>query len=209
VPQASRSAAVLRPISLSFRPVIVDLLRSAFTSSSPLPTAALHAPTRRCTCPPARCCRVRTRAACSLYVAHNPPSFALRPQRARCPSHDFVLRPPQVGQRQSLCARRQWLVLTALQAPTSPAAGTTPVKKDPNAPEPTPLEKLLVNAGPLRSDGSDKFFGFENVSAPLHAAVRASTANSESAVWQHLVRLPCPGHHPPLVLTHPPATAIP
>ncbi|KAH8732932.1 hypothetical protein GQ44DRAFT_766008 [Phaeosphaeriaceae sp. PMI808] len=47
-------------------------------------------------------------------------------------------------------------------APTSPAAGTTPIKKDPNAPEPTPLEKLLVNAGPLRGDGSDKFFGFEN-----------------------------------------------
>jgi len=45
-------------------------------------------------------------------------------------------------------------------APVSPA---TPVaKKDPNAPEPTPLEKLLATAGPLRSDGSDKFFGFEN-----------------------------------------------
>jgi ubiquitin carboxyl-terminal hydrolase 9/13 len=53
-----------------------------------------------------------------------------------------------------------------VQAPSSPAAGTAPVKKDPNAPEPTPLEKMLVNAGPLRSDGSDKFFGFENVSAP-------------------------------------------
>ncbi|KAF1912411.1 hypothetical protein BDU57DRAFT_363091 [Ampelomyces quisqualis] len=52
--------------------------------------------------------------------------------------------------------------LKAGNAPSSPAAGTTPVKKDPNAPEPTPLEKLLVNAGPLRGDGSDKFFGFEN-----------------------------------------------
>jgi len=50
--------------------------------------------------------------------------------------------------------------------PSSPAAGTTPVKKDPNAPEPTPLEKLLANAPPLRGDGSDKFFGFENVSGP-------------------------------------------
>jgi ubiquitin carboxyl-terminal hydrolase 9/13 len=48
----------------------------------------------------------------------------------------------------------------ALQAPSNPAV-TTPIKKE----EPTPLEKLLVNAGPLRGDGSDKFFGFENVSA--------------------------------------------
>ena len=41
-------------------------------------------------------------------------------------------------------------------------AGAT--KKDPNAPQPTPLEKLLSDAGPLRGDGSDKFFGMENVS---------------------------------------------
>ena len=48
----------------------------------------------------------------------------------------------------------------------SPATGSIPIKKDPNAPEVTPLEKLLLNAGPLRGDGSDKFFGFENVSPP-------------------------------------------
>ncbi|KAI4916455.1 hypothetical protein J4E85_010110 [Alternaria conjuncta] len=48
--------------------------------------------------------------------------------------------------------------------PLSPATGSIPVRKDPNAPEVTPLEKLLLNAGPLRGDGSDKFFGFENVS---------------------------------------------
>ncbi|KAF3051503.1 hypothetical protein E8E11_003719 [Didymella keratinophila] len=47
-------------------------------------------------------------------------------------------------------------------APASPATGHPVAKKDPNAPEPTPLEKLLANAGPLRGDGSDKFFGFEN-----------------------------------------------
>lgn len=29
----------------------------------------------------------------------------------------------------------------------------------------TPLEKMLQDAGPLRADGSDKFFGMENVSA--------------------------------------------
>lgn len=58
-------------------------------------------------------------------------------------------------------------LLTALQTPASPATGHPVAKKDPNAPEPTPLEKLLSTAGPLRGDGSDKFFGFENVSAPM------------------------------------------
>lgn len=42
--------------------------------------------------------------------------------------------------------------------------GIAATKKDPNAPQPTPLEKLLTDAGPLRTDGSDKFFGMENVS---------------------------------------------
>ncbi|OCL01799.1 cysteine proteinase [Glonium stellatum] len=46
--------------------------------------------------------------------------------------------------------------------PSSPASGNTPTKKDPHAPLPTPLEKLLADAGPIRADGSDKFFGFEN-----------------------------------------------
>ncbi|KAK0657298.1 hypothetical protein B0T16DRAFT_452779 [Cercophora newfieldiana] len=35
-------------------------------------------------------------------------------------------------------------------------------KKDEPAPELTPLDKMLQNAGPLREDGSDKFFGLEN-----------------------------------------------
>ncbi|KAL8403045.1 hypothetical protein RB594_008342 [Gaeumannomyces avenae] len=35
-------------------------------------------------------------------------------------------------------------------------------KKEEPAPELTPLEKMLQNAGPLREDGSDKFFGLEN-----------------------------------------------
>lgn len=61
-------------------------------------------------------------------------------------------------------------MLTLLKAPASPASGHPVAKKDPNAPEPTPLEKLLSNAGPLRGDGSDKFFGFENVSVPTSRA---------------------------------------
>lgn len=36
-------------------------------------------------------------------------------------------------------------------------------KKDELQQEPTPLEKMLQNAGPVRVDGTDKFFGLENV----------------------------------------------
>nr|UWK20419.1 ubiquitin thiolesterase [Trichoderma decipiens] len=35
-------------------------------------------------------------------------------------------------------------------------------KKDEVVPELTPLEKMLQNAGPLREDGTDKFYGIEN-----------------------------------------------
>lgn len=34
----------------------------------------------------------------------------------------------------------------------------------------TPLEKMLLNAGPLREDGTDRFFGLENVCLPLNHA---------------------------------------
>jgi len=43
------------------------------------------------------------------------------------------------------------------------AAATAAAKKDLNVPVPTPLEKHLQDVpGPIRPDGSDKFFGFEN-----------------------------------------------
>ncbi|EHK26368.1 uncharacterized protein TRIVIDRAFT_35696 [Trichoderma virens Gv29-8] len=51
-------------------------------------------------------------------------------------------------------------------ASTPSTAQTTkevvPKKKDEIAPELTPLEKMLQNAGPLREEAADKFFGFEN-----------------------------------------------
>ncbi|CAI7576282.1 unnamed protein product [Penicillium pancosmium] len=37
-----------------------------------------------------------------------------------------------------------------------------PVKKDPQTPQMSPLEKRLQDLGPIRGDGSDKFFGMEN-----------------------------------------------
>lgn len=48
-------------------------------------------------------------------------------------------------------------------------------KKEEPEPELTPLDKMLVNAGPLSADGSDKFFGLENVSRsmPQHEAQEA------------------------------------
>jgi ubiquitin carboxyl-terminal hydrolase 9/13 len=36
-------------------------------------------------------------------------------------------------------------------------------------PQPSPLEKRLKDMGPIRGDGSDKFFGMENVRLPPHS----------------------------------------
>ncbi|KAL8730786.1 MAG: hypothetical protein Q9166_003856 [cf. Caloplaca sp. 2 TL-2023] len=56
--------------------------------------------------------------------------------------------------------------MAALKQAASPSAGSPTAKKDPNAPPLTPLEKHLRDAGPIRNDGSDKFFGMENRSSP-------------------------------------------
>ncbi|KAI1176188.1 cysteine proteinase [Nemania sp. FL0916] len=47
-------------------------------------------------------------------------------------------------------------------ASLNPSAKDGVKKKEEPAPEMTPLEKMLQNAGSLRPDGSDKFFGMEN-----------------------------------------------
>nr|UWK20432.1 ubiquitin thiolesterase [Trichoderma turrialbense] len=56
---------------------------------------------------------------------------------------------------------------TKIKSASTPSTSQTtkelvPKKKDEIVPELTPLEKMLQNAGPLREDGTDKFFGFEN-----------------------------------------------
>ncbi|KAI9932858.1 hypothetical protein ASPWEDRAFT_22619 [Aspergillus wentii DTO 134E9] len=43
-----------------------------------------------------------------------------------------------------------------------PPVGATPARKEPQPPPMTPLEKKLLDMGPIRPDGSDKFFGMEN-----------------------------------------------
>ncbi|OXV06329.1 hypothetical protein Egran_05899 [Elaphomyces granulatus] len=47
-------------------------------------------------------------------------------------------------------------------ASSSGLTGTSPPKKDPHGVQMTPLEKMLHDSGPVRNDGSDKFFGMEN-----------------------------------------------
>ncbi|KAI4282781.1 MAG: hypothetical protein L6R38_002669 [Xanthoria sp. 2 TBL-2021] len=61
----------------------------------------------------------------------------------------------------------------------SPSTGSTTPKKDPNAPPLTPLEKHLLDAGPIRDDGSDKFFGMENVSIQTAQTQRQETHADE------------------------------
>lgn len=55
--------------------------------------------------------------------------------------------------------------LDSAQASNPPAAAP-PVKKD-LAPQISPLERRLQDLGAIRDDGSDKFFGMENVSVRL------------------------------------------
>lgn len=57
---------------------------------------------------------------------------------------------------------------------------TNGAKKDPNAPVPTPLEKHLADVAgqPIRPDGSDKYFGFENVSRPFDVQAHGLTSDS-------------------------------
>lgn len=54
------------------------------------------------------------------------------------------------------------------QAPTNPSPAPPP-KKDPQMPQVSPLEKRLQDMGPIRGDGSDKFFGMENVRLLPHS----------------------------------------
>lgn len=62
---------------------------------------------------------------------------------------------------------------------TQPATAA-PVKKDPNAPVPTPLEKHLADAtGSIRPDGSDKFFGFENYGSTWYVTSPPDCAASD------------------------------
>jgi hypothetical protein len=89
-------------------------------------------------------------------------SFMIPPPRL---TEQIVASPLLLPDHETLCLA---LCLTRVQqGPTSPSVGSSPSKKDAASLPQTPLEKLLSNAGPIREDGSDKFFGMENVCLPI------------------------------------------
>lgn len=62
-------------------------------------------------------------------------------------------------------------LLTPAQAPNTPSPAPPNPKKDPQTPQISPLEKRLQDMGSIRVDGSDKFFGMENVSASVAGSI--------------------------------------
>ena len=57
-------------------------------------------------------------------------------------------------------------MITLFQGDAKAAGKDAQKKKEEPPPELTPLEKMLQNAGPVREDGTDKFYGLENVCLP-------------------------------------------
>ncbi|KAF2270709.1 cysteine proteinase [Lojkania enalia] len=92
-------------------------------------------------------------------------------------------------------------------SPASPASSNPPAKKDPNAPQPTPLEKLLLDAGPIRADGSDKFFGFENFGSTCYCNSIVQCLYY-SVPFRDLV-INFPSRSPPEALERPTQTPLP
>lgn len=91
--------------------------------------------------------------------------------------------------------------------PPSPAPGTAPVKKDLHAPEQTPLEKLLLNAGPLRGDGSDKFFGFENFGSTCYCNSIVQCLYYSTPFRDQVINFP--SRSPPEALERPESSSLP
>ncbi|KAL8721561.1 MAG: hypothetical protein Q9225_001769 [Loekoesia sp. 1 TL-2023] len=67
---------------------------------------------------------------------------------------------------------KKWTLTLGRKQASNPSGGSSASKRDPNATPLTPLEKHLLDAGPVRNDGSDKFFGMENRS-PMESILLA------------------------------------
>ena len=69
---------------------------------------------------------------------------------------------------------------------------TSPSKKDANAPQLTSLEKHLQDSGPLRDDGSDKFWGLENFGNTCYANSVIQCLYYSVPFRQHVMSYPKP-----------------
>ncbi|KAK4147899.1 uncharacterized protein C8A04DRAFT_8750 [Dichotomopilus funicola] len=67
---------------------------------------------------------------------------------------------------------------------------STKNKKDEPQRDQTPLEKLLHNAGPVREDGSDKFFGLENFGNTCYCNSIVQALYHSEQFRQHVVNYP-------------------
>ncbi|KAL2145333.1 hypothetical protein VTI28DRAFT_7550 [Corynascus sepedonium] len=65
-------------------------------------------------------------------------------------------------------------------------------KKEEPQPDLTPLEKLLHNAGPVREDGSDKFFGLENFGNTCYCNSIVQALYHSEQFREHVVNYPPP-----------------
>ncbi|KAM3420193.1 Ubiquitin carboxyl-terminal hydrolase [Cercospora zeina] len=75
------------------------------------------------------------------------------------------------------------------------ATGSTQnVKRDPNAPVPTPLEKHLADVAghPIRPDGSDKYFGFENYGSTCYCNSIVQCLYYSKPFREHVINFPSP-----------------
>ncbi|ROT35287.1 cysteine proteinase [Sodiomyces alkalinus F11] len=63
-------------------------------------------------------------------------------------------------------------------------------EKEELPPELTPLEKMLQNAGPLRDDGTDRFFGLENFGNTCYCNSVVQALFYQEAFRQHVVNYP-------------------
>lgn len=103
-------------------------------------------------------------------------------------------------------------------APSPTATKDAVAKKNEEpSPEVTPLEKMLLNAGPLRADGSDRFYGFENFGNTCYCNSIVQALFFNEVFREHVVNYPslspsesADGTRPRVNVTiRPPAVASP
>ena len=100
--------------------------------------------------------------------------------------------------------------------PTGQAGATSPSKKDANSTQLTPLEKHVQGDGPLRGDGSDKFWGLENFGNTCYANSVLQCLYYSVPFREHVINYPNPTSYNSVINSptgqqrlHPNTTSLP